>query len=58
MDPDLIMEELARSLTNKLIHHPSARLRKSSREHHAALLQAARELFNITTDPSAPDKSK
>ncbi len=46
-DPEAIMQEMARSLTNKLIHDPSARLRKADDERRDALLNAAQELFGL-----------
>ena len=38
---------LAHTLTNKLLHAPSARLRRAGREGEAQLLDAANELFEL-----------
>lgn len=51
-DPETVLQELARNLTNKLIHDPSARLRKAEDERREALLTAAQELFSLS--PGAP----
>lgn len=56
--PDKIMQELAYSLTNKLIHSPSSRLRNANAEQRDALLQAAQELFDLPEDTSSSDKSR
>ena len=49
-DPQKVIEHLARSLTNKLTHAPSAALRKAGHEADASLLEAARRLFNLNDD--------
>lgn len=46
-DPAQVMEALAHTLTNKLLHDPSVQLREASREGRRELLAAARELFNL-----------
>jgi len=46
-DPEAVMHELARALTNRLVHEPSARLRNADDEQRARLLAAARELFGL-----------
>ncbi|MBI5450912.1 MAG: glutamyl-tRNA reductase [Gammaproteobacteria bacterium] len=46
-----VMAQLARSLTNKLIHTPSAQLRRAGFDGRSELLRAARELFNIDDLP-------
>jgi glutamyl-tRNA reductase len=45
--PEEVMGFLAHTLTNKLLHAPSARLRKAGREGEAELLEAANELFEL-----------
>jgi glutamyl-tRNA reductase len=45
--PELAMAELARSLTNRLIHEPSRQLRQSGFDEDGQLLESARRLFNI-----------
>jgi len=45
--PAEVVGFLAHTLTNKLLHAPSARLRQAGREGQAELLKAANELFQI-----------
>ncbi len=46
-DPETILQETARTLTNKLIHSPSSQLRNASAESRDDLLQAAEELYSL-----------
>ena len=46
-DPEQVMNELARTLTNKLIHEPSAQLNQAAYSGHKEILDTARELFNL-----------
>lgn len=46
-DPDQVLEYLAHTLTNKLIHEPTTRLRQAGEDGRQDLLQAASELFDI-----------
>lgn len=46
-EADFVIHELARQLTNKLMHGPCARLKQAGYDDEAELLQAARELFNL-----------
>lgn len=46
-DPTEVLQWLAHTLTNKLIHAPSTRLREAGMEGQEQLLEAARELFQI-----------
>ncbi|KAA3629638.1 MAG: glutamyl-tRNA reductase [Proteobacteria bacterium] len=46
-DPALVLQWLAHSLTNKLIHAPSTRLREAGMDGQDELLEAARELFRL-----------
>ena len=46
-DPDEVLEFLARTLTNKLMHQPSSELRKASQRGDADIFRAARDLFGI-----------
>ncbi|MBL1143038.1 MAG: glutamyl-tRNA reductase [Proteobacteria bacterium] len=50
-DPETILHETARTLTNKLIHSPSSQLRNASAENREDLLQAAEELYNLSDKP-------
>jgi glutamyl-tRNA reductase len=45
--PQEVVRYLAHALTNKLLHHPSVRLRRAGREGQADLLEAANELFQL-----------
>jgi len=51
--PQEVVGFLAHTLTNKLLHGPSARLRQAGREGQNDLLEAANELFQLT-DKSGP----
>ena len=46
-DPADVLQWLAHSLTNKLIHTPSTRLREAGMDGQEELLEAARELFQL-----------
>lgn len=49
-DPQKVLEELARALTNKFTHAPSTVLRQADHDGNAVLLDAARKLFNLNDD--------
>ncbi|MCC7122430.1 MAG: glutamyl-tRNA reductase [Gammaproteobacteria bacterium] len=46
-DPGEVLHALATTLVNKLVHHPTAKIREASVEGRTDLLLAARELLNI-----------
>lgn len=46
-NPELVVRELARQLTNKLNHEPCVQMRQAGYEGRQELLDAARELFNL-----------
>lgn len=46
-NPELVINELARTLTNKLLHEPCRQLRQSGFDTDNNLIDAARNLFNI-----------
>ena len=46
-DPEQIINDLARTLTNKLIHEPSAQLNQAAHSGRKEILDTARELFNL-----------
>jgi glutamyl-tRNA reductase len=46
-DPEQVINDLARTLTNKLIHEPSAQLNQAAHSGRKELLDTARELFNL-----------
>ena len=52
-DPDDILEQLAHGLTNKLLHAPTAGLRRAAHDGDAELLRAAARLFDSATDDVA-----
>lgn len=58
IDPEQVMQEMSRSLTNKLIHAPSSRLRNVDSLRRQDLLKAAWELFNLSPNikPASKDK--
>lgn len=45
--PEEVVGFLAHTLTNKLLHGPSAQLRQAGRDGHEELLQAANEIFQL-----------
>jgi glutamyl-tRNA reductase len=48
-NPELVMQQLAHRLTNKLIHDPSVKLKQASYEGRTELLKAAQDIFDIKT---------
>jgi len=46
-DPQEVMNELARTLTNKLIHEPTVQMNQAAFEGRKNILEAAQELFNL-----------
>jgi len=56
-DPEKVLQEVTRSLTNKLIHSPSTQLRAAAANGRDDLLSAAQELFDLKSDhPSSSSK--
>jgi len=53
--PEEVMQFLAHTLTNKLMHAPSANLRRAAFDGRSELIRAARELFNLdgSADPNS-----
>lgn len=49
-DPEEVLHEVTRLLTNKLIHSPSAQLRAAGANGRKDLLSAAQEIFNLNTE--------
>jgi glutamyl-tRNA reductase len=49
-DPNVVVEQLARALTNKFTHAPSHALKQADHDGNAPLLDAARRLFNLGDD--------
>ena len=46
-DPKKVVEYLAHRLTQKLLHHPSIRVKRAGEANEERILQAAAEIFNI-----------
>ena len=57
-DPEAILLETARNLTNKLIHVPSSKLRNASAQNRDDLLQAAEELYSLKEHSTHKDKKQ
>ena len=57
--PDEVIDFLAHTLTNKLIHRPSTSLRRAGEQGDEDLLQAARRLFELEqdADPESEEES-
>jgi glutamyl-tRNA reductase len=53
-DPATVVKELARLLTNKLIHAPSVQMKKASADGHVELIQLAEQLFELEASNEAP----
>lgn len=49
-DANKVIAELARALTNKFTHAPTAALQRADRDGNAGLIEAARRLFNLNDD--------
>jgi len=56
-DPEQVLQEVTRLLTNKLIHSPSTQLYAAGVDGRDDLLSAAYELFDLKTDPK-PSKNR
>ncbi len=46
-EPEQVLEQLARDLSNKFAHHPSQQLKQADMEGNPGLLSAARKLFGL-----------
>ncbi len=58
VDPEQVLQDVTRTLTNKLIHSPSSQLRAASADGRNDLLSAAYELFDLDTEHSTQDLKK
>jgi glutamyl-tRNA reductase len=56
-DPQQIVAQLARAITNKLIHAPTAGLRQASADGRRDLLAHARKLLGLPTEPGPQSTS-
>lgn len=52
-DPASVLESLARTLTNKMMHSPSVQMKKASADGRDELLELTRELFELDDEKSA-----
>jgi glutamyl-tRNA reductase len=48
-DPQVVLQQLARNLTNKIIHAPTTVLKNASANGRPQVIQVAQELFELTT---------
>jgi glutamyl-tRNA reductase len=48
--PEEVLDFLAHTLTNRLLHNPTVGLRRAGRDERHAVIQAARELFDLDED--------
>jgi len=55
--PELVVRELARLLTNKLIHAPSVQLKKAGADGHPELIDLAVQLFELEASNEVVDES-
>jgi len=52
-DPEAVLQQLAHSLTNKLMHTPTARLREAAEQGNDDLIDAAQTLFDLKPPESS-----
>jgi len=57
-DPEQVTREMARTLSNKIIHLPSVQLRNTGEDEKQELLRAARKLFGIAPDANPTESDK
>lgn len=55
-DPQAVLNQMARLLTNKLIHAPSVQMKKASAEGREELVQLAQTLFELDSGTDSVDK--
>ena len=56
--PEDLLQEVARTLTNKLIHPPSARLNSLDAGKKEEMLRAVRDLYNLTPEDVQPGEEE
>jgi glutamyl-tRNA reductase len=54
--PEEVLQYLGETLTNRLLHLPTVRLREASPAEQRRLLEAARRLFDLDTDSQDPEQ--
>jgi len=52
--PEEVVEYVARTLTNKLLHAPSAAIREAGERDRRDIVEAARTLFGVTGEDEVP----
>ena len=57
-NPEQVLQQVTRRLTNKLIHSPSSQLRQASAEGREDLIQATQELFNLSSQINSDGKEE
>ena len=57
-NPEQVIQQVTRRLTNKLIHSPSSQLRQASAEGRQDLIQATQELFNLSNQVNSDGKDE
>lgn len=55
-DPEKVVRQLASSLTNKILHVPSIRLRQAAESKEYGILKAADWIFEVKEDRNMPDQ--
>ncbi|MDR7090509.1 MULTISPECIES: glutamyl-tRNA reductase [Cellvibrio] len=53
VNPEQVLQQFARNLTNKLIHSPTAVLKEASASSRHHVIQVAQELFELSVNPAA-----
>ncbi|MGV8838026.1 glutamyl-tRNA reductase, partial [Cellvibrio sp.] len=53
VNPEQVLQQFARNLTNKLIHSPTTVLKEASASSRHHVIQVAQELFDLTVNPAA-----
>ena len=56
-NPEQVLQQFARNLTNKLIHSPTTVLKEASASSRHHVIQVAQELFDLTVNPAADSDS-
>ena len=57
-DPALVLQQLAQSLTNKFMHHPSAQLRLAAEQQQSSQLAWARQLLGLNESSNKAGNSE
>lgn len=54
VNPEQVLQQFARNLTNKLIHSPTTVLKEASASSRHHVIQVAQELFDLSLTPESP----